>query len=75
MEAQGPEPALEAIRALSPRGKKPRHEVQKALDSFTAQAVRMDYPTYAEHHRLRHRQVDLSTGVEPADEGTGYAFK
>ena len=46
MEAQGSDPVLEAIRALSPRGKKPRHEVQKALDSFTAQAVRMDYPTY-----------------------------
>ena len=50
MEAQGPEPVLEAIRALAPRGKKQRHEVQKALDSFTAHAVRMDYPTYAEHH-------------------------
>ena len=50
MEAQGPEPVLEAIRALAPRGKKQRHEVQKALDYFTVNAVRMDYPTYAEHH-------------------------
>ena len=50
MEAQGPEPVLEAIRALSPRGKKQRHEVQKALDSFTAHAVWVHYPTYAEHH-------------------------
>ncbi len=50
MEAQGSEPVLEAIPARSPRGKKQRHEVQKALDSFTAHAVWVHYPTYAEHH-------------------------
>ena len=43
---------LEALtlRALEPRGKTQRHEVQKAIDSFTANAGRMDDPTYATHH-------------------------
>jgi hypothetical protein len=50
MEAEGPWPVLEALRALQPRGKKQRDEVRKAIDYFTANAGRMDYPTYAAHH-------------------------
>ena len=50
MEAQGHRPVLEALNGLQPRGKKQRHEVKKAIDYFTANAGRMDYPTYAAHH-------------------------
>ena len=50
MEVEGPQPVLKAIQALTPRGKKQREEVRKALDYFTTNAGRMDYPTYAAHH-------------------------
>lgn len=50
METEGSQPVLEALNALRPRGKKQRHEVKKAIDYFTTNACRMDYPTYAAHH-------------------------
>lgn len=43
----GPEPVLDALYALSPRGKNQRKTVRNAIVYFTEHRARMDYPTYA----------------------------
>lgn len=44
---QGPEPVLDALHALAPRGKTQRKTVRNAIAYFTEHRHRMDDPTYA----------------------------
>lgn len=49
LKAEGPQPVLEALRKLRPRGRNQRAEVRKAIDYFETNAGRMHYPEYGAH--------------------------
>lgn len=44
---EGPEPVLEALHDLCPRGRSAKTTVRRAIQYFEDNASRMDYPTYA----------------------------
>ena len=47
LKEKGPDPVLQALQALRPRGHNQKETVRKAIDYFTVNLARMDYPAYA----------------------------
>ena len=47
LKDKGPDPVLQALQALRPRGHTQKEIVRKAIDYFTVNQARMDYPAYA----------------------------
>lgn len=47
LKEKGPAPVLQALQALNPRGQDQQDLVRKAIDYFTTNTTRMNYPDYA----------------------------
>lgn len=52
LKEKGPAPVLQALQALNPRGHDQQEILRKAVEYFTTNTTRMNYPDYAAIPRL-----------------------